>query len=113
MADITQLAEQLGRAINQSPQAANLRAARKALNAEPEIAKLLKDYQAQADKIATLEEEQKPIEVEDKRTLRQLQERLFALEPFKKFTASQIEYVDLMRNVNESLRARLADTEGQ
>lgn len=112
MADITELARQLGRAINSSPQAAGLRAARKALGDEPELDKLLKDYQGQAEKIAKLEEEKKPIEVEDKHKLQRLQDKLFASESFKKFTAAQVEYVDLMRRVNDALRRQLAETEG-
>jgi cell fate (sporulation/competence/biofilm development) regulator YlbF (YheA/YmcA/DUF963 family) len=111
MEAIIALAERLGRAINESSQAASLRAARKALNAEPALSQLLKDYQAQADRVAQLERDQKAIEVDDKHKLDELQTRLLASEVFKKFTAAQVEYVDLMRKVNEALRNRLAETE--
>jgi cell fate (sporulation/competence/biofilm development) regulator YlbF (YheA/YmcA/DUF963 family) len=107
---IIALAERLGKAISESPQAAGLRDARKALNAEPELRGLLEDYRKQADRIAQLEGDQKPVEVEDKHKLEQLQSKLFASEVFKKLTAAQVEYVDLMRKVNEALRAQLAET---
>lgn len=113
MPDIIELARQLGRAIGASPQAAALRAARKAMNNQPELDELLKDYQAQADKIARLESDEKPVEVADKHRLQELQDSLFASEAFKTFTAAQVEYVDLMRRVNTALRGQLAETEGE
>jgi cell fate (sporulation/competence/biofilm development) regulator YlbF (YheA/YmcA/DUF963 family) len=109
--DILQLAGRLGKAISGSPQAAKLRTARKALEEEKDIEQTLSDYQAQVDKIAKLQEENKPIEVEDKRKLQQLQDKLLSAEVFKNFTAAQVEYVDLMRRVNEALRTQLAETE--
>ena len=38
-------------------------------------------------------------------------DRLVSAEVFKRYTAAQVEYVDLMRKVNEALRAELAETE--
>ncbi len=113
MQAIVELARRLGQAINESPQAGDLRAARQTLNDDPELSKLLKDYQEQVVKIARLEEEKKPVEVEDKQRLDGLQQKLLASEKFKKFSAAQLEYVDLMRKVNEALRQRLAETESE
>ena len=109
---IIELAQQLGEAITSSPQAGRLRAAREALETEPPTAELLKQYRAQSEMIARLERDNKPLEVQDKDRLRQLHEELVASEAFKKFTAAQVEYVDLMRQVNEALRVQLAETEG-
>ena len=67
MSAVTELAERLGKAIADSPQAAALRAARKAVNQQPELDKLLKDFQQQSERIARLEQENKPVEVEDKK----------------------------------------------
>lgn len=111
MNDIIDLANRLGRAINDSPQAVTLRAAREEMNTHAEVTQLLKDFQTQADKIAKLEAEKKPIEVEDKHRLQDLQDKLVASETFKKFTAAQVEYVDLMRRVNGALREHIEQTE--
>lgn len=111
MSHITELAERLGKAIADSPEATRLRAAHETMSAQPEIARVLKDYQAQSDKIALLEREQKPVEVQDKHKLKELRDKLVASEVFKKLTAAQVEYVDLMREVNEALRRQLAETE--
>jgi len=109
---IIELAAGLGEAISDSQQAAQLKAARENLNKEKQATQLLKDYQAQSDRIAQLEREQKPVEVDDKQKLQELHEKLIASEVFKKFTAAQVEYVDLMRKVNEAIRKHLGETEG-
>ena len=112
MDQIIDMAERLGKAIAGSPQAAAVQAARKALDDQPQIAQALKDYQEQTEKIARLQSEQKPVEVEDKHKLREIEDRLLSSEVFKKYTAAQVEYVDLMRKVNEALQSLLGETEG-
>ena len=110
MSAITELAGRLGKAIAQSPEAVALREARAALNAEPEVSQLLKDFQAQSDKIQQAEAGGKPVEVEDKHTLQNLQDKLVASEVFKKYTAAQVNYIDLMRQVNQAMQQELPGT---
>lgn len=111
MSEINELANKLGKALSQSPQALALRAARAEMDKQPQIAQALQEYQKQADKLGQLDAQQKPIEVEDKKTLQQLRDKLVGFEAFKKFTAAQMEYVSLMHEVNETLRRALAETE--
>ena len=111
MNEIIDMAAQLGKAIAGSKQASDLREARKGLDAEPATLQVLKDYQAQADKMNKLEQENKIIEVEDKRKLQELHDKLIASGAFKKFTAAQMEYVDLLRQVSMAMRTELAETE--
>jgi len=111
MQAILALAERLGKAVADSPQAKALREARNELNKHEDIFKLLGEFRAQAEKVAGLEHENKPVEVADKHKLQDLQGRLISNETFKKYTAAQVEYVDMMRKVNEKLRRELAETE--
>ncbi|MBS3735164.1 MAG: YlbF family regulator [Phycisphaerae bacterium] len=111
MSNITDLAERLGRAIAESDEAKALQAARKVLNDDPDTAEALKKYRDQSEKMAKLESEGKPIEPDDKRALQELQDALTASATFKKFTEAQMEYVDLMRRVNEAMGKHLAATE--
>lgn len=108
---ITEAADKLGKMISDSPQAAALRTARQDLDQHADVLDLLKRYQEQAGRIQKLEEDNKPIEVEDKRQLQDLHGSLIGNEVFKKFTMAQMEYVDLMRQVTASLRRQLAETE--
>ena len=111
MQAILALAQRLGKTVADSPQAKALREARDELNKHPDVSKLLDDFRAQTEKVAKLEHENKPIEVDDKHKMQDLQSKLVSDETFKKFTAAQVEYVDLMRQVNESLRKELTETE--
>lgn len=104
---IIELAGRLGKAIADSPAAAGLNATRKAIGEHPEISKLYNEFQDQSLKVAKLESEEKPVEVADKHKLRELREKLIASEEFKKYTAAQVEYADLMRQVSEAIQSKL------
>lgn len=110
MSAITELAERLGKAIAASDEARLLGEARKAMDADADLTKTLDEYKEHSEKMAKLEAENKPVEVDDKHKLRDLHEKLVASETFKKFTAAQVEYVDMMRKVNDALQAQLAET---
>ena len=111
MSAIIELSRRLGQAIADSPQAAAMRTAREEMNKDAAASQLLKDFREHADKIARLEDENKPIEVADKQKFRDLQARLASSEAFKKYTAAQVEYIDLMRKVNVALEQQLSATE--
>ena len=112
MAAIIELAGRLGKAIADSPQAAALRTAREDLSKHEDIKQTLEDFRVQQEKVAQLEAEQKPVEVDDKHKLQELHSTLVSSEIFKKYTAAQVEYVDLMRKVNQAISTQLAATEG-
>ena len=107
MADILALASQLGQAIADAPQAKALRAAREAMHAQEETVHLLGDYQEQIEKVAALEHDGKPIEPDDKHALKKLETRLLSRPDFKAFTEAQVEYVELMRQVNDTIRQKI------
>ena len=111
MEEILRLAERLGKAIADSTQAQKLRQVRASLAEKKDIEELLDQYRQQADKIARLQAENSPVEVDDKHKLEQLSDKLAASDVFKQFTAAQVDYIDLMRKVNEALSGQLADTE--
>ena len=111
MDEIITLAERLAKAIAESTQAADLRTGRDAMRAEDGLEQTLKDYSEQAQKVGGLADENKPIEVDDKHKLQEFETKLASSEAFKKFTAAQVEYVDLMRKVNDTLHKGLAETE--
>ena len=111
MSDIIELAERLGKSIANSPQATALHAARQAVSKETDLSATLQEFQGQAEKIARLEAEQKPVEVDDKQKLNDLQSKLASSDTFKKYTAAQVEYVDLMRRVNKALGKQMDNAE--
>jgi len=112
VAAITELADRLGKAISESPQAARLREARRALEGDEQAKALLEEFHRQEEKIARLQEQNKPIEVDDKHKLRELRSRLVANEAFKRFSAAQVDYLDVVRQVNEAIQRHLGEVEG-
>jgi cell fate (sporulation/competence/biofilm development) regulator YlbF (YheA/YmcA/DUF963 family) len=112
MAAIIELAERLGKAIADSPQATALRTARDDLSKHEDIKQTLDDFRVQQEKVAQLEAEQKPVEVDDKHKLQELHTVLVSSEIFKKYTSAQVDYVDVMRKVNQAITSQLAATEG-
>jgi len=111
MNEMVELAEKLGKTISESREARTYREARKVLHEHKDVLQTLDDYQAQAQKVEQLEAEQKPVEVEDKHKLDELHGKLISSDVFKKFTAAQMDYVDLMRKVNQAIRKHLAAIE--
>ena len=112
VANCIEMSKNLGKELANSPQAVAYRAARDAVHADVELSKMIEEYERHAGKMADLEDQQKPVEVEDKRKLQELNARLVASAGFKKFSAAQMEYINLLRQVNEAMRAELAETEG-
>ena len=101
MNEIIEMAAKLGKAIARSPQADTLRKTRAEMNAQDDVMQLLRDFQKQSERIAELQENNKPIELDE------MHEQLVGKDAFKSFTAAQVEYVDLMRKVNEAITQEL------
>lgn len=111
MSEIIDLAGKLGKAIADSSQVAALRAARKAVEAQPDVTRLMQDYNQQAQKVGQLADQNKPIEVEDKKKLEELHRNLIASDVFKKFQSAQVDYMDLMRQVSMAVHKPLNEVE--
>ena len=113
MEAIKAMAARLGRAIADSPQAKALREAGKQLDSQSDVKEMLEKFRQQSDKMARLQQENKPVEVEDKHALADLQDKLAGSEAFKKYTEAQMNYVDLMRTVQDELQKHLSQAEGE
>jgi cell fate (sporulation/competence/biofilm development) regulator YlbF (YheA/YmcA/DUF963 family) len=111
--DIIQAARKLGETIAASPKAGALKEARTGLDQSEETRELLQKTQQHVQSLQQKEEQGQPIEPEDKQKMEKLQAELMADPTFKTFNAAQVEYVDLMRKVNDTLREQLADVEGE
>ena len=104
MQDILDVAGKLGEAIAQSPQFKRLRDAEEKVRQNADARKHSEDFNAIAVKLARLEQERKPIEPEDKREFQRLQEAVRDDEVLQEHLAAQADYVDVMRQVNETIQ---------
>jgi len=107
MEQILQEAKRLGKLLAGHPSARAYMEAKKRLNADASAQQLLKDYEAQARKIAELERQTKPVEVEDKRRLAELQSQISANDVLKDFMHAQVEYLDLLRRAHDAINEQL------
>ena len=103
MEEILELAEKLGGLIRNDTRFRALMEAEKKVLADAEAKKLLEDFQAQSQKIMELERRMQPVEVEDKRRLRELHEKVASHPVIKELTKARVEYAELMNRVNRAL----------
>ena len=103
MEEILELAQKLGNLLKNDSRFRALMEAEKKLAADAEAKKLLYDFQAQSQKIMDLERRTQPVEVEDKRRLRELHEKVAGHPLIKEFTKARVEYAGLMNNINRAM----------
>jgi cell fate (sporulation/competence/biofilm development) regulator YlbF (YheA/YmcA/DUF963 family) len=101
--EILSLARQLGTAISRHPRYAKLREADERVRGEKSATDALDAYNKAAEELSRKERSGRPIEVEDKRRLRSLQETVAANEAVKAFMVSQADYAELMRKMNDAI----------
>ena len=103
MEELIEMARGLGKKVAGHERTALLKKAQKKVNADPDAAKLIEEFQQQAQKIRTFEQEQKPIEVEDKHKLRDLEQKIIANENLTELTRRQADFVELMRKIKDAI----------
>jgi len=108
MEKVIEMARQLGEKLATHERTLLLKQAQKAVSADPAAIELIKQYEEQAKKIQQLQEEQKPIEVEDKHKLREIEEKISTNATLKEMTRRQVDFVEMMRKVKEAIDKQLA-----
>ncbi|MBI4716893.1 MAG: YlbF family regulator [Planctomycetes bacterium] len=101
MNEIVELATRLGRRIASDPRGQQFAAARAALEGSPADRQLLGDYEAQQRKIMDLEAGGKPIEVEDKRRLSDLYQRVVGSEVIRNLLKAQTDFLEVLQLVTQ------------
>ena len=108
---ILDMAQKLGQALVESAPWQTLHAAGRALHEQKDVVDTLNAFQQQAGKMQTLEQQGKPIEVDEKRKYQVLHDKLVASDVFKRYTAAEMEFSDLMRQVHATIRKQVADAD--
>ena len=101
--EILSLARQLGEAISRHPRYVKLREADERVRADKSATDALDAYNRAAEELGRKEQSGRPIEIEDKRRLRGLQETVAANETVKAFMVSQADYAEMMRKMNDAI----------
>ena len=104
--EILDSAKALGKQISTHEASIKFEKSLKALQADVDAQRLLNDYQRHMAKIAEKETKGDPIEVEDKRRLEDLQNQVVSHSTLRDLQVSQMDYLDLMRQVDEMISGR-------
>lgn len=103
MERLIELAQQLGRRIADHERTTLLKQAQQDVNDDPEAVKIVQDYQKQAEKIHQFEHEQKPIEVDDKHKLTDLEIQISTHPKLAQLTKRQVDFVEMMQKVKAAI----------
>ncbi|MCX5675560.1 MAG: YlbF family regulator [Planctomycetota bacterium] len=110
--EVLKLAAQLGEAIRRHQRYVKLRETDEQVRNDKSATDALEAYNRAAEDAARKERSGQPIEVEDKRRLRALQETVAGNASVKVFMAAQADYAELMRKMNDAIYQAIAVEEG-
>jgi cell fate (sporulation/competence/biofilm development) regulator YlbF (YheA/YmcA/DUF963 family) len=109
---ILELAGKLGEAIRQHPRYIKLRQADVQVRADKAATEALEAYNKTAGELSRKERAGQPIEVDEKRRLQQLHERVAGNATVKSFMRTHADYAELMRKMNDAIMHAIAGDEG-
>ena len=107
MQDLLEQAKKLGQMIADDQRTKSLKDMQDNLDKDEDAKQLLQDYQQQMEKITELEQTGKPIEVEDKHKLRDIEEKMAVNETIKQITIKQVEFVNMMNKVKAEIDSQI------
>jgi cell fate (sporulation/competence/biofilm development) regulator YlbF (YheA/YmcA/DUF963 family) len=107
---IMQEAEKLGQLVAQHPAVARYKQAQKSVAEDPEAGRLLADFDRQLEALGRQEQSGMPVTDAQRMQLESLQSRIISHIKIKALNMAQVEFVDLLRKVTQTIQRPLADT---
>ncbi len=107
MEEILELASKLSEAIANNNRYKMFKETEEQLTKDDVAKEISEKLEKQSKKIYELEKNSQPIEVEDKKKLRQIKEEVASNPSIQKFLKAQADYIELMKRVNERIKAKL------
>lgn len=109
---IMEAAEKLSQMVADHPAVARYKQAQKAVTDDPEAGRLLADFDQQIEKLARQEQTGMPITDAQRQQLESLQSRIVSHLKIKNLNLAQVEFVDLLRKINQTIQRPLTETAG-
>ncbi len=106
---IMQEAEKLGQLVAQHPAIARYKQAQKAVAEDPEAGRLLADFDRQLETLGRQEQSGMPVTDAQRMQLESLQGRIISHIKIKALNMAQVEFVDLLRKVTQTIQRPLSD----
>ena len=109
---IIQEAEKLGQLVAQHPAVARYKQAQKSVAEDPEAGRLLADFDRQLETLARQEQAGMPVTDAQRMGLESLQGRIISHIKIKNLNMAQVEFVDLLRRVTQTIQRQVMDVPG-
>ena len=106
---IMDAAEQLSQLVADHPATGKYKSAQKAVSDDPEAGRLLADFDRQIDALARQEQQGMPITDAQRVQLESLQSRIVSNLKVKNLNLAQVEFIDLLRRVNQTIQRPLTE----
>ncbi len=103
MKDVLELADKLGQALARTERFQALAEVNSKLRDDAELRKLHEQYVEQEKKIQQLLSQGKPVEVEDKKTLSDLQDKLRSSPLMQQLARAEADYTEMMSRVSRAI----------
>jgi cell fate (sporulation/competence/biofilm development) regulator YlbF (YheA/YmcA/DUF963 family) len=105
---IMDVAEKLGKMVAEHPAVARYQAAQKAVADDPEASRMLQDFDKALERLARQEQSGMPVTDAQRQQLETLQSRIVSHIKVKNLNLAQVDFVDLLRKVNQLIQKPLA-----
>ena len=104
-------ADKLGQQVAQHPAVAKYRAAQKAVADDPDASRLLRDFDRLLETLGRQEQSGMPVSDAQRSQLESLQSQIMTHIKVKALNMAQLEFIDLLRKVNQAIQGKLVDVQ--
>jgi cell fate (sporulation/competence/biofilm development) regulator YlbF (YheA/YmcA/DUF963 family) len=104
--------EKLGQLAAQHPTIARYKQAQKALADDPEANRLMSEFERQIETLARQEQSGMPVTDAQRLQLEGQQSRIVSHIKIKAWNQAQVEFVDLLRRISQTIQRQVLDTPG-
>jgi len=109
---IMDAAEKLSQMVADHPATSRYQAAQKAVTDDPEATRLLSEFDRQIDTLSRQEAQGVPITDAQRRGLETAQSRIVSHIKIKNLNLAQVEFIDLLRKINQTIQRPLTEASG-
>jgi cell fate (sporulation/competence/biofilm development) regulator YlbF (YheA/YmcA/DUF963 family) len=114
-ADITQIlaeADKLGQLVAQHTAVERYKQAQKAVTDDPDANRAMADFEKQLDALQRQEQTGMPVTDAQRQQLEAVQSRIVSNIKVKALNMAQVEFIDLLRKVNQTIQGKVVDAAG-
>jgi cell fate (sporulation/competence/biofilm development) regulator YlbF (YheA/YmcA/DUF963 family) len=109
---ILDAAESLSKLVADHPAVARYKSAQKSVSDDPEAGRMLAEFDRQIETLGRQEQQGVPVSEAQRAALESLQSRIISHIKIKNLNMAQVEFVDLLRKVNQTIQRPLVGDGG-